>query len=245
MPSKILTELAPELIIQILKSSDRFADLISLSSTSRKMFIIWKMNIDGICEAVVARCVPGYAQAKEVIEAQEKTEGDEHSGFGYKSAVDRAKWIFKDADIAAKALHYFEQWLFDSWTNRRLSVKKAKLTLTEQKHFIRAYYRATILATLSEELLSCQLLLSWNMLDFEQVKDVMQWLGFYCFDSQLRSLDTRFHGIEYWRRMHFSMILVGLQQGYTSYIEAGPAHEYGSAAISLHSPSSLPGRVQI
>lgn len=57
MPSKTLTDLAPELLIQILKSSDSFADVTSLSSTSRKMFIIWETNNDVICDTILARTV--------------------------------------------------------------------------------------------------------------------------------------------------------------------------------------------
>ena len=195
MPSQILTDLAPELIIQILKSSDSFADLTSISSTSRKMFLIWKMNIDSICEAVLARTVPCYAQARELIEAQEKAEGDEYSVIGYQSAIDRAKWMFKDADIAAYAVDVFQEMIF------------RKMTRADQKDFIRAYYRATTLATLGEEPQSCPLLLSWNMLDFEQVNDVMKWLGCYCVPSHLRRINVRFDG-EVWRRTHTSMIYI-------------------------------------
>ena len=85
MPSKILTDLAPELIIQILKSSDSFADLTSLSSASRKLFIIWKTNDDAICEAILARRVPCYEQVQELLAAQKKAEGNDHSAFGYQS----------------------------------------------------------------------------------------------------------------------------------------------------------------
>lgn len=97
MPSKILPDLAPELIIQILKSSDSFADLTSLSSASRKLFIIWRTNDGAICEAVLARTVPCYEQVQELLAAQEKAEDDEHFVFGFQSAIDRAKWILKEA----------------------------------------------------------------------------------------------------------------------------------------------------
>ena len=83
MPSKRLTDLAPEPIIQILKISDKFADLTSLASSSRKMFIIWKMNIDAICEAVLVCTVQPFAQARALFAAQEKAEGEKHSVFGY------------------------------------------------------------------------------------------------------------------------------------------------------------------
>ena len=83
MPSRTMTDLAPELLIQILKSSDSFADVTSLSSTSRKMFIVWKMNLEVICKAILARTVPYYAQARELVDAQEKAQGDEHSVSGY------------------------------------------------------------------------------------------------------------------------------------------------------------------
>ena len=57
MPPKHLTDLAPELIIQILKSSNDFADLTSLGSASRKLFVILNANYDAIFEAVLPRAV--------------------------------------------------------------------------------------------------------------------------------------------------------------------------------------------
>lgn len=89
MPSITLTDVAPEILIHILKSSDNFADATSLCSISRKMFIVWKTDIDIICNAILARTVPCFAQTRGLIDAQEQAEGGEDLVFGYQSAVDR------------------------------------------------------------------------------------------------------------------------------------------------------------
>ena len=111
MPSKTLTDLASQLLIHIFKSSDSFADVTSLSSISRRMFIIWKTNVDVIGDAILPRTVSCFAQARELVEAQEKATGNEHSVLGCQSAVDRAQWMLKGPDTAANAFIYFESGL--------------------------------------------------------------------------------------------------------------------------------------
>ena len=173
MPSKTWTDLAPELLIQILKSSDSFADVTSLSSTSRKMFIIWKTNIDVICDAILPRTVPCYAQARELMEAQEKVAGNEHPLLGCQSAVGRAQWMLKGADKAASAIADFES---DIRLSNWYESERESVTLAERTDFIRAFYRAAKLATLGEDSLPTRLLSSWSMLDLAQVWDVVAWL---------------------------------------------------------------------
>lgn len=53
------------------------------------MFIVWKTDIDIICNAILARTVPCFAQTRGLIDAQEQAEGDEYLVFGYQSAIDR------------------------------------------------------------------------------------------------------------------------------------------------------------
>lgn len=182
MPSKTLTDLAPELLIQILKSSDSFADVTSLSSTSRKMFIIWETNNDVICDTILARTVPCYAQARELMEAQKKAAGNEHPVLGCQSAVDRAQWMLKGADTAASAFANFESDVcISEWYEPPL--ERDSLTLAGRTDFIRAFYRAAKLATLGEDSLPIRLLSSWNMLHLEQVRDVMAWLVDWYFNN--------------------------------------------------------------
>ena len=195
MPSKILSDLAPELIIQILKSADSFADLTSLSSTSRNLFIIWKTNDGAICEVVLARTVPCYEQIQELLTAQERAEGDEHFVFGFHSAVDRAKWILKQVDTAARALVYYEEKVRAVWAWRGYPVEQAVLSVAAGTDFIRAYYRTRTIAMLGR-LLPSQTLSSWTILDLKQVRDVMKWLALYCSGDRQRDLGVRF-GFQY------------------------------------------------
>lgn len=191
MPSKTLTDLAPELLVQILKSSDCFEDVTSFSSTSRQMFIIWKTNIDTICDAILPRVVPCFAQARELIDAQEKAEGDEHFIFGYQFAVGRAQWMLKRADVAAKALKYFQN-DFPSRNKEGFLMGKNSLTSADRTDFFQAYYRAMTMAILGQDSLPSQLLSSWDMLDFEQVKDVTDWMSYYCNYDKILDPGIRF-----------------------------------------------------
>lgn len=180
MAPTILTDLAPELLIQILKSADNFADVTSLSSTSRKIFIIWKTNVDAICEAVLPRIVDCFEQALELLAAQKKVEGGKHAFYGHMTAVDRAEWILKWADTAAKALVYFEEDLIGNAHKGRLFC----MTPSNRVDFLRAYYRAATLATLAKGPLPCEVLSSWDMLAFRQMKVVMRWLMAYAPPSE-------------------------------------------------------------
>lgn len=185
MPSIILTDLAPELLIHILKSADNFADVTSLSSISRKMFIVWKTNIDVICNAILERTVPCFAQARELVETQEKAEGDEHVVFGYQSAIDRVQWMLKEADTAAKVFVHFQSDAYVIFSAYDRALVKQK---TLRIDFIKAYYRATTLATLGTDSIPLRLLLSWDALDCERVWDVNTWLLDFYGPSLLKEL---------------------------------------------------------
>ena len=180
MAPTILTDLAPELLIQILKSADSFADVTSLSSTSRKMFILWKTNVDAICEAILPRLVDCFEQALEFLAAKEKVEGDKHAFFGHMTAVDRAEWMLRWADTAAKALVYFEENVIQNAHNEHLF----RMTASDRVDFLRAYYRTATLATLAKGPLPCELLSSWDMLAFRQMMVVMRWLMAYAPPSE-------------------------------------------------------------
>ena len=221
MSSKVLTDLPPELLIQILKSSDSFADVTSLSSTSRKSFIIWKTNMNAICETILQRNVPCFAQACELKDAQEKDEGDCHSVFSHQSTSDRVKWLLNGAAIAAQALRYFESTLFGLYGKDRPLAGNA-LTLEERTDFIRSFYRAVTLAILLKDSIPGQLMSSWSHLDFEQVRDVIDWIGRYASDSPKGSLGlslgyqesaqslTGQTRIERWRKLNWSLLYLGV-----------------------------------
>lgn len=138
MPSKILTDLAPELIIQILKSSDSFADITVLSSTSRKVFIIWKRSVDTICNAVLKRTVPCFAQACELVDAEKKGGGHEHSILGYQSAVGRVQRMLQGADSAASAVAYLDKCNSNFWAKKGRLAEKPIMTPAEKTDLLQA-----------------------------------------------------------------------------------------------------------
>lgn len=179
MPSTTLTDLAPELLIQVLKSSDTFADVTSLRGTSRKIFMIWKTNLGAIREAVLPRTIDCFEQARELLAAQERVGGERHVVHEHQTAMDRVKWMLKGADTAARALGYFEEKVIHNQNRFEFGVyspKRIPLTPIESTDFIRAYYRAKTLATLAKGPLPCDMLSSWDMLAFKHMKDVMEWL---------------------------------------------------------------------
>lgn len=175
MPPKTLTDLAPELLIQIFKLSKNFTVATSLSRTSHKLFTVWQLNLEVICQAILPRTVRFYAQARELIDAQERVKGAERSVHGYQFSIDQAQRMWKGAETAADAFDYFQDCFLDSqpWgpeDNREM------LTRAEERDFRKAYYRATTLATLGEESLPSRMLSSWNRLELNQVRDVMDWV---------------------------------------------------------------------
>lgn len=185
--------MAPELLIQILKSLDSFADVTSLSSTCRKTFVIWKRNDHAICDAILAHTVPCFAQAQEFIDAQEKAEGDKQPDFGHWSPVERAQRMLKWADTAAKACSYFEIEVFNYWALTECPAERKTLTLAERTDFIRAYYRATTFATLlGKDSISDDLMSSWDMVEFGQLREVITFVVHCCEYTRRQELSTCF-----------------------------------------------------
>ena len=137
------------------------------------MFTIWKTNLDVVCEAILALRVPCYAQALELLDAQKKAKGVDHSVFGYQSTIDRARWILEWAGSAARALACFEQILAQN--SEDYPSKRKMLTPAERLGVIQAYYRAITLATHGTTTLPRRMMSSWDMLDLEQVFAFLPW----------------------------------------------------------------------
>ena len=134
--------------------------------------------MDVICENILPRNVPCFAQACELKDAQEKAKGDWHSVFKDQSTSDRVKWLMKGAAVAAQALRYFEKAIVRLYRKDR-ALAEIGLTLEEQTDFIRSFYRTVTLLILFEDALPGELMSSWSHLDFEQVRDVVHWTGRY------------------------------------------------------------------
>ena len=192
MPFETLPDMAPELLIQILKSLDSFADVTSLSSTCRKMFVIWKRNDHAICHAILARTVSCFAQAQEFSDAQEKAEGDKQPDSGHWPPVERAHRMLKWADTITKACSYFEIEVFGLWALSECPAERKTLTLAEKMDFIRAYYRSTTFATLGKDSISDDLMSSWDMMELGQLKDVTRFVLYHCNHDRQQELGVCF-----------------------------------------------------
>ena len=144
------------------------------------MFIIWKTNLDAICEAILPRAIDCFQQASELLAAQERAEGEVQAVAGFQTAMDRAKAMLKGADAAARAVGYFENTVQGRFKICSLyespSPLRTALTPTESMDYIRAYYRAKTLATLAKGPLPCHILSSLDMLAYRQMKDAMDCL---------------------------------------------------------------------
>lgn len=176
--------------------------------------------MNAICETILQRNVPCFAQACELKDAQEKAEGDCHSVFSHQSTSDRVKWLLNGAAIAAQALRYFESTLLGLYGKDRPLAGNA-LTLEERTDFIRSFYRTVTLAILLEDSMPGQWMSSWSHLEFEQVRDVIDWIGRYASDRLKGSLGlslgyqesaqslTGQTRIERWRKLNWSLLYLG------------------------------------
>ena len=176
--------------------------------------------MDAICETILPRNVPCFAQACELKDAQEKPGGHSDSVFSYQSTSDRVKWLMDGAAIAAQALRYFEKTLVRLYKKDR-PLAEIGLTLEEKTDFIRSFYRTVTLAILLEDSLDGELMSSWSHLDFEQVRDVIHWIGRYAPYGLVESLGLSFGyqdsakiltgtaHVERWKKLKIFMLYLG------------------------------------
>ena len=64
--STSVSDLAPELILQIFKSVDGASAITALNATSRKFYKVWRANAASISDAVFSRTIPCFDDAKEL-----------------------------------------------------------------------------------------------------------------------------------------------------------------------------------
>ena len=81
----------------------------------------------------------------------------------------------KEAGIAAEACDLYQDGFSESLPWKQ-DVRWHMLRKGEERDFIKAYYRATALATLGEESLSSRMLSFWNRLELKQVREVIDWV---------------------------------------------------------------------
>ena len=176
------------------------------------------MNV--ICETILPRNVPCFAQACELKDAQEKPEGDWDSLVSYQSTPDRVVWLMNGTAVAAQAFRYFEKTIVRLYRKDRPLAKNG-LTLEEQTDFIRSFYRTVTLAILLEDSLPGELMSSWSHLEFEQVRDMISWIGRYAPYGLVESLGLSFGyqdsaqiltgaaHVERWKKLKSFMLYLG------------------------------------
>lgn len=70
-----ITNLAPELILQIYQHLEQSRDITALNSTSQKLYSIWHLNAHSISDVVLPRAIDCYDSALELLEIQERVQG--------------------------------------------------------------------------------------------------------------------------------------------------------------------------
>ena len=127
----LLSELAPEIIIQIFKSAQHPRVATSLSETSLKFNAIWKENAGPICSSILPRIIPHFSKAQELVNTQRARNGSDAPGQDkYVLATQRAQALLRNQRLA-----YL---LMDS-TEKALNAQGTSLSSSE---YVPVYYQA-------------------------------------------------------------------------------------------------------
>lgn len=72
MPPPSLSTLAPELILTIYEVLEEPSSITALNSSSRNLYLNWKLHAAKISQAVLSRSLPSYSNAIALVEVQER-----------------------------------------------------------------------------------------------------------------------------------------------------------------------------
>ena len=72
MGSLALTDLPPEVMLEIFRSADSFATMNALVRSSRTFHRIWLMHANSISVAILPNCIEYYRDAECLVYAQEQ-----------------------------------------------------------------------------------------------------------------------------------------------------------------------------
>ncbi|KZF19438.1 hypothetical protein L228DRAFT_251037 [Xylona heveae TC161] len=70
----MLSELPPEVLIEIFGCLEGFEDLFNFSHCSRYLYSIWMLNAESICHAMLPQAIMCFPEAEQLMEALEETE---------------------------------------------------------------------------------------------------------------------------------------------------------------------------
>jgi hypothetical protein len=184
MAPTLLPDLLPELIIHIYKFMHNFKDASNLSKTSHQMHDLFITNIISICKAILPRAIDSYAQACDLLAAQQEyTATNPPLVEPAQAMIHRVRWLLSEAHTAQRALQFFEDAIF-----RPIEAKSdysncygcRVLHLTERSDFTRAYYRVMTLVTSAGTSYSPETPDSWDMPELIQFGAVLTFLMYSC-----------------------------------------------------------------
>ena len=202
-----------ELIVQIFKSTDSFATVTSLSSTSRQFRSIWDTHMPSICHAILVRTLPCYGQAFEYVRAQPLDDlGSGQIEDTTPMVIKVTKQFLDNADIACRALQLYEAQLLQGPSCETCGPRG--LAGAQRTSFLQAWYRVHTLASLPTDPLPYEMLASLDLLEFEQMLEIMCWLMYWCPENHRSELRISFQngcleGRLWYRRLPKSSIAAG------------------------------------
>lgn len=198
MPTPNLPNLPPKISLEIYKACPTFSTASALSQVSRSFHNIWVANIASICDAIFPQAIECHDEARSLFEAQEKVAPIEEalqsrlqkvlkSGRGglpevvfllnvpkeTRLAIEQVRRLISNANAMHTAMSRFDITTPQKNAKHRLAYRG--MTHTERASFIKAYYRATALATMAHEKLLLDFLLPLDMLDLWQMWDILNW----------------------------------------------------------------------
>lgn len=130
-----------------------------------------------------ARCskIQSTGSSSWAVDVQDlENRGEEHKSF--EQAIIRSVRIFDNASAASLALREFSDEA--SYKPAYQPTLGRGLSPTEETHFVQAYYRAITIVLLSCEGILESSIASWDMLDFQRVREALAFL----FKDSSRSL---------------------------------------------------------
>ena len=197
-----LTNMPSEVLMRVFRHTTTFSTASALSRTSPAIHAIWTANIPVICHIILPIAIECYEQASELFGAQEEvapvagalwsrllsvwdSERRELPEIRYlslapmktKMAIEKVRRMVSNAKLMESILERFN--VSETWTSLsdNFQLEPREMRAAERERFIKAYYRATSLATLVEEPNLRRRFAHLDRFEFLQLSDVTLFMG--------------------------------------------------------------------
>lgn len=112
MASTTLSDLAPEIMLNICKYLDSFSSVLSFAAVSNHFHGIWKSNTNAVCGSILPSKIDCYQEANALVQALERVVGFPGRLSAHQQAIFRTKYTFlyredREVDYAIPFIIYF------------------------------------------------------------------------------------------------------------------------------------------